>query len=101
MIDDILQLCSIDLSSLKLPRLGYADQLTISHKRVDLAIACAIHCGLHVGIVIRYLKEGYVGESRNADAILNAVSSCIDKEDCAHIIRIINQGCLSHLVFEN
>jgi hypothetical protein len=52
MIDDVLRLRSVDFSSLKLPRLNYADQTAISQEHVDLATACAIHYELHTGMVI-------------------------------------------------
>ena len=100
MIDDVLRLRPLDFSSLKQPRLNYADQTTISNERVDMVTACAIHYGLHIGMVIRYIKGEYVGESRNADAILSSVSGLISNEDCSHIKRIINQGCPSHLDYE-
>ena len=100
MIDDVLRLRSVNFSSLKLPRLNYAEQTVISHERVDLATACAIHYGLHTGMVIRYLKGEYVGESRDADKILSAVSPYINEDDCNHIRRIIDQGCPSYLDFE-
>ncbi len=58
------------------------------------------HYGLLVGMVIRYIKGEYVGESRNANAILKVVSPYIKDEDCKHIKRIINKGCPSHLNFE-
>jgi hypothetical protein len=77
MINDGLRLRFIDFSSLKQPRLGYADQTTISHERVDMITACAIHHGLHIGMVIRFIKEEYVGESRDADTILSLVSDLI------------------------
>ncbi len=63
MIDDVKQLQFVDFWPLKMPRLYYAEQMSISSKRVDLATACAIHYGLNVGMVIRYLKGKYVGES--------------------------------------
>ena len=100
MIDDVLRLRSVDFSVLKLPRLNYVDQVVISQERVDLATACAIHYGLHTGMVIRYLKGEYVGESRDAERILAAVSPHISEADCNHIRRIINQGCPSYLDFE-
>jgi hypothetical protein len=46
------------------------------------------------------IKEEYVGESRNAETILKVVSPYINDEDYKHIKRIINQGCLSHLDFD-
>jgi hypothetical protein len=51
-------------------------------------------------MVIRFIKGEYVGESRDANAILRAVSQHINEEDCRHIERIINQGCPSYLNFE-
>jgi hypothetical protein len=80
--------------------LGYANQTAISLERVDLATVCTIHYGLHVGMVIRYIKGAYVSESRDADAILKVVSPYIKDEDCNHIKCIINQGCPPYLDFE-
>ena len=100
MINDVLRLRSADFSSLKLPRFDYADQAAISQERVDLATACAINYGLHTGMVIRYLKGEYVGESRDAERILASASPYIDDDDCKHIRRIVNQGCPSQLDFE-
>jgi hypothetical protein len=51
-------------------------------------------------MVIRYIRGEYVGESRNADAILKVVSPYIKDEDCKHIKCIINQGFPSYLDFE-
>ena len=100
MVDDVLRLRDIDFSKVKLPRYDYADQTEISQERVDLMTACAIHYGLNTGMVVRFLKGEYVGESRDADKILEKVSPYIDEADCEHIRRIINQGCPSHIDFE-
>ncbi len=51
MINDVLRLQFVDFTSLKLLRLNYAEQTTISSKRVDQATACAIHYGLNLGMV--------------------------------------------------
>ena len=51
-------------------------------------------------MVVRYLKGEYVGESRNTKRILEKVSPYIDEVDCEHIKRILDQGCPSHLDFE-
>jgi hypothetical protein len=51
-------------------------------------------------MVIRYIKEEYVGKSCDADKILSAVSPYISEVDCDHIRGIINQGCPSYLDFE-
>ena len=83
-----------------MPRLDYADQTSTSSKRVNLATACAIHYRLNIGMVICYLKGKYVGESQDADAILSEVSPHIIIKDCKHIKQIIDQGCPSHLNFE-
>ena len=100
MIDNVLRLRHMNFSTLKLPHFYYADQTKFSNERVELATACAIHYGLHTGMVIRYLKGEYVGESRDANSIIESVSSYITKKDCNHIERIINQGCPSYLDFE-
>ncbi len=89
MVDDVLRLRGIDFSNLKLPRYNYADQTKISKERINLATACAIHYGLNTGMVIRYLKGKYIGESRDADKILERVSQYIDEVDCKHITWII------------
>ncbi len=100
MVDDVLWLRGIDFSDVKLPRYDYADQTKISQERVDLSTACAIHYGLNTGMVVRYLKGEYVGESRNSKRILDEVSPYIDEVDCEHIKRIIDHGCPSYLDFE-
>jgi len=51
-------------------------------------------------MVIRFIKGEYIGESRDSNAILSAVSQHINEEDCRHIEQIINQGCPSFLNFE-
>jgi hypothetical protein len=100
MINDVQHLQFVDFTSLKLPRLDYAEQTEISGKRVDQATACAIHYGLNPGMGIRFLMGEYVGKTRDSAAILAKVSPYINKEDSKHIKRIINQGCPSHLHFE-
>ncbi len=85
MINDVQRLRFVDFTSLKLPRLNYAEQTEISGKRVDQATACAIHYGLNPGMVIRFLMGEYVGEIRYSAAILAEVSLYINKEDSEHI----------------
>ena len=100
MVDNVLRLRGIDFSKVRLPRYDYANQTNILQERVDLATACAIHYGLNTSMVVRYLKSKYVGESRDADKILEKVSPYICKADCKHIKHIINQGCPSHINVE-
>jgi hypothetical protein len=100
MVDDVLRLRGINFSKVKLPRYDYAEQTKISQERVDLATACTIHYEFNTGMVVRYLKGEYIGESRNSKRILEKVSPYIDEVDCEHIKRIIDQGCPSHLDFE-
>jgi len=100
MVDDVLRLRGINFSMVKLPRYDYAEQTKISQERVDLATACPIHYELNTGMVVRYLKDEYVGESWNSKRILEKVSPYIDEVDCEHIKRIIHQGCPSHLDFK-
>ena len=100
MISDVIELRSIDFSPLKIPRLNYADQQSICPHRVSLATAGLIHYGLHPGMLVRYLKGEYVGESRDYVRVLNEVSSRISIEDANHIKRILTLGCPAKLVLE-
>ena len=101
MISDVIELWSIDFSwPLKIPRLNYADQQSICPHRVSLATAGLIHYGLHPGMLVRYLKGDYVGESRHHIRVLNEVSSHISIEDANHIKRILTLGCPAKLVLE-
>ena len=81
MVDEVLRLRGIDFSKVKLPRYDYADQTKKLQERVDLATACTIQYGLNTGTVVQYLKGKYVGESRDADKILEKVSPCINEVD--------------------
>ena len=100
MIDNVLQLRHIVFSKLKLARLDYAKQTEISMNWVDIATACAILYGLNTGMVVRYLKGKYIGESTNAINILEKVSPYISDVNCEHIKCIINQGWPSHINFK-
>jgi hypothetical protein len=100
MISNVLRLENLDFSPLKAPRLDCANQQQISPHRVDLATAGLIHYGMHPGMLLRYLKGEYTGESRNVDAILEKVVPYIEPEDAEHIHRIITQGCPSQLDFD-
>jgi hypothetical protein len=51
-------------------------------------------------MAIYFLMGEYMGKTRDSAAILAEVSPYINKEDSKHIKGIINQGCLSHLHFE-
>ena len=47
-------------------------------------------------MVAQYLKEEYVGESRDANAIIKEVSPYISHIDCQHIKRIMTK--VAHLI---
>jgi hypothetical protein len=100
MISDVIELRLIDFSPLKIPRLNYAEQQSICPHRVSLATAGLIHYGLHPGMLVRYLKGEYVGESRDHVRVLDEVSSRISTEDANHIKRILTLGCPAKLVLE-
>ena len=85
MTTDVCRLRNLDFSKLKEPRIGYADQKEIQSSRVDMATAAIIHYSLHPGMLIRYVKGEYVGESRNVPQIINDVSPYIEQEDATHI----------------
>jgi len=69
MIDNVLRLRHVNFLMLKLPRFDYADQKKNSNERVDLATACAIHYGLHTGMVntvcITEWLDGHLASSRS------------------------------------
>jgi hypothetical protein len=44
-----------------------------------------VRYGLHPGMLIRYLKGEYVGESRRVPQILQTVSPHISKDNANHI----------------
>jgi hypothetical protein len=53
-------------------------------------------------MLIRFVKEEYVGENRNVPQVLNDVSPYINAVDAEHIKRILilSMGCLSIIDFE-
>ena len=66
---------------------------------IDMATAGIIHYSLHPGMLIRYVKGEYVGESRDASQIINDVSPYIKRDDVDHIHRIITNARPSHIDF--
>jgi hypothetical protein len=100
MINEVLHLRSLDFSELKKPRYNYAKQLDILPEQVDLILACCIHYGLHLRMLVQYLNGKYVGKSRDARQILQEVSPYITSKDATHINRVITQGCPSYLNFD-
>ena len=100
MIDDILQLRQLDFSSLNNSRFKNETQTCSSKEKVDLTTACFIHYSFYPGMLIRYMKGEYVGKERNAKYIIEKAGPYIDKEDAAHIRRIITHGCPSYIDFE-
>ena len=100
MTTDVCRLRNLDFSKLKEPRIGYADQKEIQSLRVDMATAAIIHYSLHPGMLIRYVKGEYVGESRNVLQIISNVSPYIEQEDATHIKRILTNGVPSYMNFE-
>jgi hypothetical protein len=57
-----------------------------------------IHYALHPGMLVRFMKGEYVGETRNVKTVLEKVSPHISPQDATHIERILMQGCPSHLM---
>ncbi len=100
MVTDVCRLKTIDLSELRKPRIGYSDQQEIQSSRVDLATAGMIYYSLHPGMLIRFTKGEYVGESRNVPQVLNDVSPYIDVVDAEHMKRILSMSCPSIIDFE-
>ncbi len=63
-------------------------------------MSALIHYGLHPGMLIRYLKGEYFGESQDVKKVLTEVKPYVEKKDLKHIKRILTQGCPSQLIFE-
>ncbi len=51
-------------------------------------------------MLVRYLKEEYVGETRSYVKVLDEVSDRINSEDAVHIKRILTLGCPAKFVLE-
>jgi hypothetical protein len=85
MVNNVLRLRFVNFSSLKTLQFDYAKPTTTSSARVDLATTCTIHYGLNLGMVIRYLKDKYIGESQDAEKILLVVSPHASNKDSDHI----------------
>jgi hypothetical protein len=100
MTTNICRLKNLDFSVLKHPRIGYADQKEIQALNVNLATAGIIHYSLHLGMLIRYIKGEYVGETRDVSQIIKDVLPHINKSDVAHINRILTKGHPSYVNFE-
>ena len=100
MTTDVYRLRNLDFSKLKEPRIGYAEQTEIQPWRVDMATAAMIHYSLHPGMMIRYVKGEYIGESRNVPQIINGVSPYIEREDAQHIEWILIKGVPSYMNFK-
>jgi hypothetical protein len=90
----------LTFQKLREPRIGYADQQKILPSRVNMATAAIIHYSLHPGMLIRYVKGKYVGESRDISQVVSNVSPYIDQQDVKHISRILTNSCPSYINFE-
>ena len=87
MIGYVAELKMLHFCALREPRFGYVEQTEIqsSRARVNMATACAVNYSLHPGMIIRYIKGEYVGESRNVPQILKNISSHVNETDATHI----------------
>ena len=97
MVDSVRRSKTVDFRPLQLPRLGYADQISIDDHRVAMLEACAIHYNLNFGLVIRYLGGEYTAHHRNLAELELEVAPHISAEDMDHIRRIFKKGCPNEL----
>ena len=70
MIDLVPELMDVDFSSLREPRVGYADQQVIDPNRVRDDTACLVYYGLDMGLVDRFLGDEYTGRWKDVDRIM-------------------------------
>ncbi len=96
MTTNVCRLWNLDFSTLREPRIGYADQLDIQALRGTAGI---IHYSLHPGMLIWCVKGKYVGESRDVSQIIKDVLPYILKVDVAHIEQILTKSCPSIIHF--
>ena len=64
-LPEIRRLLKLNWRPITEHRLDYNNQQQISMKRVDMATALAIQCGLDPGKIVRTLGGEYTGEWRN------------------------------------
>ena len=64
-VPEIMRLLNVNWRPITEHRLDYNNQQQISMKRVDMATALAIQCGLDPGKIVRTLGGEYTGEWRN------------------------------------
>ena len=93
MIESVPKLMALDFSPLRLPRKNYEDQAEIPKSRIRLMGACAIHYGLDMGLVTRYLGNEYTATNRDVKGTIDELAPHIDKDDLDHIKRILSRGC--------
>ena len=91
---------SIDFLTLCGPRPNYKAQASIDPHRVEMANVAMLHFGLHPGNFVRWMGGEYVGEHSDFPQILKAVKPHVSEEDYFHVRRILLQGCLHKLQFE-
>jgi hypothetical protein len=92
MTTNVCRLRNLDFLMLREPRNGYPDQLNIQASCIDLATTGIIHYSLHPGMLIRYIKGEYLGESRDMFQIIKDVLPYINKVDVEHIEQILTKA---------
>jgi len=90
----------VNFSDLAEPRLDYEDQEEIDHQRAIKLTACAVHYGLDLGRVVRFLGHEYTGDYRDVDAVKAALADHISSSDLNHILRMLTKGAPSKLQYE-
>ena len=69
-IPRIVRLLETDFSPILAERYNYAEQTEIDPKRVEMATAAFVACGLDPGRLVRLLNRQFTGEDRRVKEIL-------------------------------
>ncbi len=99
-VPKVLRWLQVDFTPLQDPHLGYEQQDHINPYHVEVASAAMIHFGLDPGKFVHFLSGEYTGQYCNVCRTLDAIQDHITSDDYGHIKRILLDGCLAQLTFE-
>ena len=100
MVYDVRRLYGTDVSLLRMPRVNFESQREISEERMDMATAVLIAYDMEPGQLVRYMNGEYTGQSRDVDALEEAIGQHVSPEDMQQIRRILTEGCPCEMDFE-
>jgi hypothetical protein len=100
MIPKLQRWLQIDFSLLCEPQLNYESQMQIDPHQVCMANAAMAHFGLDPGRFIQWMGGKYTGQHQDGHSTLAAIRGHVLANNCAHMKRILLDGCSAQLNFE-